>query len=134
MLEQQGLFEVNSYLVDVAKKRGFYSQGFMRHLTAKGTLDGMNVPSDVKNVFVTSHDVPADYHVRMQAVFQRHTDNAVSKTVNLPARAISADVARVYMLAYDLGCKGISVYRDTSKQGQVLTTGHLPKKAECPLC
>jgi ribonucleoside-diphosphate reductase alpha chain len=85
--------------------------------------DIAEVPDEVKRVFVTAHDIEVKWHVRMQAAFQHHTDNAVSKTVNFPKEATPADVGHVYMMAYEERLKGITIYRDGSREGQVLTTG-----------
>ena len=113
----------------VARKEGFYSQALMERLAERGSLqhiDG-NVPQWAKSLFVTSHDITPEWHVRMQAAFQKYTDNAVSKTINFPATAGFQDISDAYMLAHDLGCKGITIYRDGSKENQVLSTGETGK-------
>ncbi len=123
------LVEVNPLFERIARARGFYSPELIQEITAKGSLKDVSaVPEDVKALFVTAHDVPAEWHVRMQAAFQKYTDNAVSKTVNFPNEATVEDVATVYNLAFDLGCKGITIYRDGSREGQVLTAGKTASK------
>jgi len=122
------LVEVNPYFEEVARREGFYSKELMEELAARGSVRGMpGVPEWVQRVFVTSHDISPDWHVRMQAAFQGHTDNAVSKTVNFGHEATVEDVRTVYDLAYELGCKGVTIYRDGSKSMQVLSTGQTEK-------
>jgi ribonucleoside-diphosphate reductase alpha chain len=124
ILEGEQLIEVNPYFEEGAKDRGFYNDDLVKELANRGTVRGMEeVPADIQEVFVTAHDIVPEWHVRMQAAFQRHTDNAVSKTVNFPSYATPEDVAQVFMLAYEEGCKGITIYRDGSKDAQVLRVG-----------
>ena len=113
--------EVSAAFEDAARSGGFYSQELMEDLAAGATLAGRDdVPSEVRSRFVTAHEVEWERHVRMQAAFQRHTDLAVSKTVNLPQSASVEDVRAVFLLAHELGCKGVTVYRDGSRAVQVL--------------
>ena len=124
VLEGQKLIEVNSLFEEEAKRRGFYSDLLMEKIAKKGSLKGIDeVPEDVKRIFVTAHDIDVEWHVRMQAAFQKYTDNAVSKTINLPNHATVDDVKRAFMLAWKLKCKGITVYRDGCRESQVLETG-----------
>src|SRR5690606_17588917 len=101
------LIEVHPIFEQMAKSRGFYSEELMRGIAEAGHMTP-EVPEDIAHLFVTAHDVTPEYHIRMQAAFQKFTDNAVSKTVNLPNDATVADVAKVYRLAYELGCKGVT--------------------------
>jgi ribonucleoside-diphosphate reductase alpha chain len=117
------LVEVNPYFQAVAEHEGFYSKELMGQVAATGTLSDTDVPQWVKEVFRTSYDITPEWHIRLQAMAQQHTDNSVSKTINFPASATVEDVAKAYQLAYDLGCKGITVYRDGTKDGQVLSVG-----------
>ena len=115
------LNEVNEHFEGVARNEGFYSDALIDFLAHGGHLaDRSDVPDWVKEVFVTAHDIAPEAHVRMQAAFQEHTDNAVSKTINFPNKATVGDVAAAYQLAYDTGCKGITIYRDGSRALQVL--------------
>lgn len=107
-----------------ARAGGFLTGELMETLAEKGSVRGVpGVPEEVQRVFATSHDIDPEWHVRMQAAFQKFTDNAVSKTVNLPRRATRDDVHRVFTLAHRLGCKGVTVYRDGSRDRQVLNLG-----------
>ncbi len=124
VLGGERLFEINPLFERMAKERGFYSSSLLEKVVRQGTLEGIKeVPEDVKRLFVTAHEIEPEWHVRMQAAFQRHTENAVSKTVNLPQSATPADIERIYMLAYRLRCKGVTVYRYGSKGEQVLNLG-----------
>ena len=129
VMDNTRLVEGNPFFEAVAQKEGFYSQALMEKLAEKGSLrdiDG-DVPQWARQLFVTSHDITPEWHVRMQGAFQKYTDNAVSKTINFPTNATVQDVADAYMLAYELGCKGITIYRDGSKEDQVLSTGETGK-------
>ncbi|MEE8469781.1 MAG: vitamin B12-dependent ribonucleotide reductase [Dehalococcoidia bacterium] len=133
ILDGDQLAEVNHLFEESAQREGFYSEELMQEVVKKGNVrDIEGVPESVKRVFVTSHDVVPECHVRMQAAFQRYTDNAVSKTVNFPHSATREDVARVYMLAYEEGCKGITIYRDRSRERQVLSISKDKQQVEEP--
>ena len=124
ILDGTQLIEVNPYFEEVAKREGFYSEELMQQLASGVKLHDVDgVPGQIKRFFVTAHDISPEWHVRMQAAFQKATDNAVSKTVNFPQKATREDITKVYMMAYELGLKGITIYRDGSREGQVLTTG-----------
>jgi len=134
VMEGTSLLEVNPAFEETARERGFYSQELMEEVARKGSLAGVSgVPEDVRRVFVTDWDIQPEWHVRMQAVFQRYTDNSVSKTVNLPSEATPEDIRRVYSLAHELRCKGITVYRYGSRKQQVLTlAGRSPEADSQP--
>lgn len=121
VMDNDKLVEVNPMFEEVAKKEGFYSRELMEEIAEKGSVKDLErVPEKYRNLFVTSHDIAPLWHIRMQAAFQRYTDNAVSKTVNFHHDAVKEDVREVYLLAYKLGCKGVTIYRDKSRQEQVL--------------
>jgi ribonucleoside-diphosphate reductase alpha chain len=134
VLEGSHLTEVNKYFEEVSRQRGFYSKELMDKI-ANGTPlhDIKDVPDDIKKVFVTAHDISPEYHVKMQSTFQKHTDNAVSKTVNFPNSATKEDVAKVYMMAFEEGLKGITVYRNDSRENQVLQIGTTQKDLKTKL-
>jgi ribonucleoside-diphosphate reductase alpha chain len=118
------LLEVNPLFERTARERGFYSDELMLRIAEEGTIQHIEgIPEDVKRVWVCSHDISCIWHVRMQAAFQKFTDCAVSKTINLPAEAGEDDVRFAYEMAYKLGLKGLTVYRDTSREAQVLNIG-----------
>ena len=122
VMDNDRLIEVHPLFEQIAKERGFYSAELMQRIAEKGTVQGISdIPEDVRRVFVTSHDITPEDHVRMQSAFQKYTDNAVSKTVNFCHDATREDVATVYRLAYQEGCKGVTIYRDGSRDMQVLS-------------
>ncbi|NVB82206.1 MAG: ribonucleotide reductase, partial [Kofleriaceae bacterium] len=139
VLDGAELMEVNPAFQRVAAERGFASPELFATVAEHGGVRGnAAVPEDVQRRFPTAHDVDVSMHVRMQAAFQRHVHAAVSKTINLPREASAGDVKAAYQLAYELGCKGITVYRDGSREGQVLVTGNrttvVNASPSCPEC
>lgn len=126
VMDNSHMVEVNPILEEVLRARGLYTEELMREISEKGSLVHVaGIPDDIKRVFVCAHDVSPEWHVKMQAAFQEFTDNAVSKTVNFPNSATREDVALVYRLAYELGCKGVTIYRDGSRDSQVLNIGEV---------
>ena len=126
------MIEVNPILKKVLVDRGIYSDDLMKQIAQEGSLAHiMEIPEDIRRTFVCAHDVSPLYHVKMQAAFQKYTDNAVSKTVNFSHDAKVEDVQEVYMLAYQLDCKGVTIYRDGSRNEQVLNIGSV-KKNDAP--
>jgi len=124
VMDNDILVEVHPLFERIARERGFYSPELMQRIAEHGTLRDMEeIPADVRRLFVTAHDITPEIHIAMQAAFQKYTDNAVSKTVNFPRDATVEDVAKVYHLAYRQGCKGVTIYRDGSRDHQVLSTG-----------
>ncbi|MGI1659783.1 MAG: vitamin B12-dependent ribonucleotide reductase [Desulfitobacterium sp.] len=124
------LVEVNPIFQSFAEEYGFDSPELMRKIAEKGTVLGFSeVPNWVQEVFVTAQEIDPEWHIRIQAAFQKYTDNAVSKTINFANEATHEDIAKAYELAYELNCKGLTVYRDGSREEQVLSTG-IAKKAD----
>lgn len=120
--------DVNEDFVRIATAQGWYSAALMERVASEGHIHFDEVPEEIQRVFVTSHDIPPEWHVRMQAAFQEHTDSAISKTTNFSNEATEQDVREIYDLAFELGCKGVTVYRDGSRPMQVLSTGKTGKK------
>jgi ribonucleoside-diphosphate reductase alpha chain len=116
------LYEINKYFFEAAKNNGFYSEELREKVIAKGYLRGMKeIPGQIKKLFKTAHEIPPKDHIEVQACFQEFTDNAVSKTINMPYRAKKEDVAKAFMLAYEKGCKGITIFRyGTAKKGTLV--------------
>jgi len=128
ILDGEEFFEVNPIFEKVLKERGLYSEELIAKVAESGSIQNLDLPADIKRVFKTALEIAPEWHVRMQASFQKFTDNAVSKTINLPNSATRADVEKAFMLAYELKCKGITVYRDGSREEQVLVTKKTEKE------
>lgn len=132
VMDGDKLLVCNDFLVEKLKEAGVYSEALMHRIAEEGTLAHIpEIPAEIRRVFVCAHDISPEWHIRIQAAFQKYTDNAVSKTINFPNSATREEVKEAYMLAYKLGCKGTTVYRDGSRDSQVLTTG--TAKEEKPL-
>lgn len=119
--------DVNPDFVRMAEEGGWHSDDLMERIANEGHIHFDEVPEEVQHIFRTAHDITPEWHVRMQAAFQEHTDSAISKTTNFPREATEEDVREIYNLAFSLGCKGVTVYRDGSREGQVLSTGATTK-------
>ncbi len=122
IMDNTKLIEVHPYFQEVAEKKGFFTPELMNIIAQKGSIKSLSeIPEDVQKIFVTAHDIEPIWHIRMQSAFQKFTNNAVSKTVNLPQDATVEDVRNIYLLAYEGGCKGVTIYRDHSRDEQVLS-------------
>jgi len=131
VLDGKELVEVNPLFGAIANREGFYSEALLKKIAETGHIEnGAEIPERIKKLFVTAHDISPEDHIRMQAAFQKYTDNAVSKTVNFPHDATIEDVGKVYQLAYELGCKGVTIYRDRSRPEQVLYKGVISSAEE----
>jgi ribonucleoside-diphosphate reductase alpha chain len=129
VMDNDHLVEAHPLFDAEMRRRGLYSVERMTEISKKGTLKHVaGIPEDVARVYVTAHDISPEAHLRMQAAFQKYTDNAVSKTVNFPSEATRDDIRKVFVLAYRLGCKGVTVYRDKSREEQVLNIGEVNRK------
>ncbi len=128
VLDNDKMIEVEPAFREVMERRGLMTRKIMEDIAEAGTIqDIKEIPEDIRRVFVTAHDIGPEWHIRMQAVFQKYTDNAVSKTVNFHQQATIDEVRGAYMLAYELGCKGVTIYRDKSREEQVLNIGSKDK-------
>jgi ribonucleoside-diphosphate reductase alpha chain len=124
-------FEVHPLFEKIAKDRGFWSEMLLEKIFKAGGIQSFSeIPDDVKKLFVTAHDIAPQWHIKLQAAFQKYTDNAVSKTINFKESATVADAANAYKLAYKLGCKGVTIYRYGSKEAQVLSKGNTLQKVK----
>jgi ribonucleoside-diphosphate reductase alpha chain len=134
VLEGTEMLEVNPLFEATLKARGLYSEALMDEVVSKQGVRGMaQIPEDLQQVFVTAHEVTPYWHVAMQAAFQRHSDNAVSKTINFPESASSEQIEETYQLAYQMGLKGITVYRNNSRQFQPMSHTAMDSR-HCPDC
>ncbi|MFH0714249.1 MAG: adenosylcobalamin-dependent ribonucleoside-diphosphate reductase, partial [Candidatus Diapherotrites archaeon] len=128
VLDGQDFLYLNDTFKKTAQERGFFSEQLAEEITNKGSIAHIeSIPEDARKTFVVAFDIAPEWHVRMQAAFQKHVDLAVSKTINFPQDATIEDVEKTYMMAYDLGCKGITIYRDKSRQEQILNIEGAPK-------
>jgi len=131
VLDDDRMVEGHPYFEQVAQERGFLSDELMKQIAETGSARHTEgVPQDVQQVFATAHDITPEWHIKLQAAFQKSTDNAVSKTVNFPNEATVDDVENVYRMAFRTGCKGVTIYRDGSRDEQVLNVGQTKKKRE----
>jgi ribonucleoside-diphosphate reductase alpha chain len=129
VMDNDEFFEVNPVFAAIARAEGFYNQETLREIALNGSVQGCDaVPLKYRRIFETAHDIDPEAHIAIQAAFQRHTDNAVSKTINLRNDATTRDVEKAFILAYKLGCKGVTIYRDGCRENQVLNIGKTDRK------
>ena len=133
VLDGQELLEVNPLFEEIMRREGLYSEELMMKVAETGSVQHLEeIPDEIKRLFRTAHDIAPEWHIKMQAAFQRHVDNAVSKTINMRHDATLEDVENAYITAWRMGCKGITVYRDQSKSVQVIYRGIKKKEVEMP--
>ncbi|MGQ0812471.1 MAG: adenosylcobalamin-dependent ribonucleoside-diphosphate reductase [Nitrospiraceae bacterium] len=126
VMEDVRLVAIHPEFIRRARAAGMYSKDLLRRISAQESIQSLSdIPADMRRLFVTAHDIAPEHHVRMQAVFQKYSDSGVSKTINLPATASPKDVASAFLLAYRLGCKGITVFRSGSREKQVLSCAQI---------
>ena len=133
VMDGTSFVEVNPLFESYAQAYGFFSPALMEKIATTGSVLGLSeVPNWVQEVFITAQEIEPEWHIRIQAAFQKYTDNAVSKTINFKNSVSREDIAQAYLLAYQIGCKGLTVYRDGSRDGQVLSAGtsHISQKPE----
>jgi len=138
----ENLVETNQLFEKILREKGLYNEKIIRKVAGKASIQNIEeIPADIRRIFVSAHDISPEWHLRIQAAFQRYTDNAVSKTINLPNSATIQDVEKIYMLAWKMKCKGITIYRDGSREEQVINFYSNGKKEEresdddiCPNC
>ncbi|MDD5681643.1 MAG: vitamin B12-dependent ribonucleotide reductase, partial [Candidatus Omnitrophica bacterium] len=129
VMDNNELVESHPLFVEMAKERGFYSPELMKKIAAEGSVQAFEeIPDDIKRLFRTALEISPEYHIKMQSIFQKYTHNAVSKTINFPNSATIDDIRKTYMLAYQSGCKGLTIYRDKSRDEQVLNIGKVNKE------
>lgn len=139
ILEGKRFLEINKYFLRELLIKDLYNDKLIKKILKKGNLDGINLPKDIKEIFITALEIPYEQHIKMQAIWQKYIDNSVSKTVNMPKDAKVEDIKKAFLLAYKLKCKGITIYRYGSKPQQVLylgkgkikTLAHLHFSHEC---
>ncbi len=124
ILDGEKLFEIHPLFVKIVKEKQWFNENLKRQIIRSGSLKGIKeIPEDIRALFKTSHEISPEWHIRIQAAFQKFTDNAVSKTINFAANASPEEIKNAYLLAYKMGCKGLTIYRDGSRQNQVLCMG-----------
>ena len=118
------IIQINKVLEDLMKEKDIYSEEATRQIIRTGSLIHLELDPELKKVFVTAHDISPEWHIKMQSIFQKHIDNGISKTINFPKDATMDHIKKAFIMAYDLGCKGITVYREGSLSDEVISFGH----------